>query len=77
MRIDTEFDIGDKVYDDQLDKVATVVGISISLGYTDNTGAKYLEGCTCYHIEHDRSNIRKERYAWEITKLPVINKEGK
>ena len=77
MKIDTEFDIGDVVYDDLSDKVVTVVGISISLGYVDDTNTKYLGGSACYHIEFDKSHSRKLRYSWEITKMPIINKEGK
>lgn len=72
MKIKTEYNIGDKVHDDLTNKVGTVIGLRTTNGIMDN--GKITYNTICYNIEFV-SGCRDLRYAWEIDKVDVINKD--
>ena len=67
MKIETEFDIDEKVWDDLTHKYAKIIGIGFEDGYTK--GNKFRSACACIGYWLDNDYLGGGRHPWEITKI--------
>ncbi len=76
-QIDDKLSVGDKVMDDLSDKISTIVGITHKNGIVDSSKTTYADAVTItITIDGDKSGQLHLRFAWEVTKIPTINKES-
>lgn len=71
MKIETEFSVGDKVWDDLTGKEAEIIGISFSNGYTEGNKYRCAMETVGYWLDNDY--LSGGRHPWEISKLGTKN----
>jgi len=67
MKIETEFNIDEKVFDDLTGTEAIIIGITFSAGYTE--GNLLRNSCNCIGYWLNNQYLEGSRHPWEITKL--------
>lgn len=71
MRIDTEFNVGEKVWDDLTMQEATVIGITFEHGKKKVEDKRTASRCVGYWI--DNNYLGGGRHPWELCKFRKIN----
>lgn len=67
MKIETEFDVGEIVWDDLLGKNTKIIGISFSSGYT--LGNRYRNSADTVGYWVDSTYLDGGRHPWELGKV--------
>lgn len=66
MKIETEFNVGDIVWDDLTGTTTEIIGISFSHGYTEGNLTRYSLFTIGYWVKNDY--LDGGRYPWEISR---------
>ena len=66
MKIETEFNIDEIVWDDLTHKTAKIIGITFSSGYTEGNIFRNSYNTVGYWLDNDY--LSGGRHPWEITK---------